>query len=148
MPDFSHQAVHKFWNEYQDSSIYRVIAFMESVEDWTLDGNNELETALKKLGETFENINKLDLEETSAIIELIANISTGRGLSILMHLDMALPGTASKILQYAQEHPESSDHAAKFLMQRNVIFERLRLLYRIFSPKRLKLITDVLEEPI
>ena len=43
MADLSHDAVHKFWHEYEDPMIYRVISFMEGVEDWTLDGNPELE---------------------------------------------------------------------------------------------------------
>ena len=52
MLDFSHKAVHQFWHDYQDASIYRVISFMESVEDWTLDGHESIEAALKKLSET------------------------------------------------------------------------------------------------
>lgn len=46
MPDLSHEASAKYWFEYIDPMIYRVITFMESVEDWTLDGNPEFEKAM------------------------------------------------------------------------------------------------------
>ena len=36
MPDLSHEASAKYWFEYIDPMIYRVITFMENVEDWTL----------------------------------------------------------------------------------------------------------------
>jgi intracellular multiplication protein IcmW len=50
MPDLSHEAVHQFWKSYQDPTIYRVISFMEGVEDWTLDNQPEVEAALQALG--------------------------------------------------------------------------------------------------
>ena len=41
MPDLSIAASRQYWNDYDDPMIYRVITFMESIEDWTLDGNPE-----------------------------------------------------------------------------------------------------------
>jgi intracellular multiplication protein IcmW len=145
MPDLNHQAVHEFWKEYQDPSIYRVIALMESAEDWTLDGNKELETALQKLGDTLDNLGKVELAQEKAIIELVAHIKTGRGLRILMALDMAYPGAASKILQYAEENTQSPNDMPGFLLQRNLSFERLRLLGRVFASARIQLVVQTLE---
>ena len=34
---------------------------MEGVENWTLDGDPELESTLKELGETLEKIGNIDL---------------------------------------------------------------------------------------
>ena len=98
MPDFSYKAVHDFWREYQDSTILRVITFMESVEDWTLDGDTELETEMKKLGDLLEDVGNIDLQQEDPMIEVLAHIKTGRGLRLLMCLDMAYPGAAAKIL--------------------------------------------------
>lgn len=58
MPDLSHQASAQYWFEYVDPMIYRVITFMESVEDWTLDGDPALEEALNRLGTELDDIEK------------------------------------------------------------------------------------------
>ena len=42
MPNLDLHSSHEFWKNYEDPMIFRVIAFMESVESWTLDGNPEL----------------------------------------------------------------------------------------------------------
>lgn len=146
MPDLSHKAVHQFWHDYQDPTIYRVICFMEGVEDWTLDGNPELETALQKLGETLEDIGNIDLQQESYFIELCAHIKTGRGLRLLMSIDTAYPGAAAKVLMNAEENTQSEEDIAGIFLRRNIVFERLRLLGRVFAPDRFKLIQKALEE--
>ena len=90
-----------------------------------------------------QNKTKPLIEE--AIIELVTHIKTGRGLRILMGLDNAYPGAAAKILMYAEENTRSNeDHPGVFL-RRNIVFERLRLLSRVFSRERLKLVIGSLE---
>lgn len=145
MPNLSENAVHRFWKEYEDPSIYRVISFMEGVEDWTLDGNPEVEEAIERLGETLEDIGNIELKQEEAFIDLVGNIRTGRGLRILMCLDMAYPGAAAKILMHAEETTQSDDDPAGLFLSRNIVFERLRLLGRLFDPERIKLIQQALE---
>ena len=118
---------------------------MEGVEDWTADGNPELEQAIDKLGEVLESLGNVDLKQEKAFIELVANIKTGRGLRLLMSLDTAYPGAAAKILMHAEETTRSNDDTAGLFLRRNVVFERLRLLGRVFSPQRLKLVQTALE---
>ena len=146
MPDLSHKAVHQFWHDYQDSMIYRVIAFMESVEDWTADGDPTLEVALEKLGQVLDNVGNIELKLEENMIELVGNIKTGRGLRLLMCLDQAYPGAAAKILMYAEEHTRSDSDMAGIFLRRNIVFERLRLLGRVFGDDRFKLIQKALEE--
>lgn len=145
MPNLSDQAVHRFWKEYNDPSIYRVIAFMEGVEDWTCDDNPELEEALNSLGEILESVGNIDLKQEDAFIELAANLKTGRGLRILMALDSAYPGAAAKILMHAEETTKSEEDTAGLFLRRNIVFERLRLLGRVFAQDRIKLIQKALE---
>lgn|SRR3990167_1498595 len=146
MPDLSHHAAHQFWKDYQDPMIYRVITFMESVEDWTMDNDPELETAMTELGTALDDIGNIELQQENSMIELLTHIKTGRGLRLLMCLDMAYPGAAAKVLMRAEEKTKSpSDNAGVFL-RRNVVFERLRLLGRVFSEERLKVVTKALEE--
>lgn len=146
MPDLSHKAVHQFWKSYPDPTLYKVITFMEGVEDWTLDGNAELEAALKRLGETLEDIGNIDLKQEGAMIDLVSHLKTGRGLRLLMCLDQAYPGAASKVLMHAEETSKSQTDTAGIFLRRNIVFERLRLLSRVFGPDRTKLIIKTLEE--
>lgn len=146
MPDLSPAAVHQFWKDYQDPMIYRVISFMEGVEEWTIDGNDQLEAAIKKLGDSLEDIGKIELKQEEDFVKLCAHVKTGRGLRVLMCLDTAYPGSAAKVLMHAEEHTKSDEDLAGVFLRRNVVFERLRLLGRVFSPERFKLITRALEE--
>lgn len=146
MPNFSHKAVHEFWNDYRDPTIYKVISFMEGVEDWTLDGHPEFEESLRKLGETLEDIGNIDLQQENNLIKLVAHVKTGRGLRILMALDMAYPGAAAKVLMQAEQQTKSDADTAGIFLRRNIVFERLRLLGRVFASDRFKLILKALEE--
>lgn len=146
MPDFSHKAVHQFWHDYKDPFIYRVITFMEGVEDWTIDGDPKLEAAINELGNALEDIGNIDLQQEDAVIQLATCIKTGRGLRLLMCLDTAYPGAAAKILMHAEEITKSKDDVAGIFLQRNVVFERLRLLGRVFASDRFKLVLKTLEE--
>lgn len=146
MPDLSHEAVHQFWRGYQDPSIYRVISFMEGVEDWTHDNDPEFEKALKDFGKSLDNIEDIELQQEAPIIELVTHIKTGRGLRLLMCLDNAYPGAAAKVLMYAEEHAQSEEDNPGIFLRRNIVFERLRLLGRVFAPDRLKLVLKALED--
>ena len=50
MPLLDTKSCYKFWQSYNDPDIYRAIAFMEGVEDWTLDGDPDVETSIAELG--------------------------------------------------------------------------------------------------
>lgn len=146
MADFSQQAVHEFWHEYDDPYLYRVISLMESIEHWTRDGDPQFEAAMKRLEEAFDLIENLDLEVNDPMIQLVANVKTGRGLRLLMCMDMANPGSAAKVLMHAEETTESDNDIAGILLKRNVVFERLRLMSRVFAQDRFKLILKALED--
>ncbi len=146
MPDLSHEAVHQFWKAYPDPSIYRVISFMEGVEDWTLDSQPEVEATLQALGKALDNIDDIELQQEELVVELVTHLKTGRGLRLLMCLDNAYPGAAAKVLMYAEEHTKSERDNPGIFLRRNIIFERLRLLSRVFAPDRLKLVLKALED--
>jgi len=148
MPDLSREAAAQYWFEYLDPMIYRVITFMESVEDWTLDGNPELEAALKNLGDMLDNIDRVDLNALGAenqFIRIVGNIKTGRGLRLLQSIDVVHPGSASRVLMKAEELSRQGDEPATVFLKRNIIFERLRLLSRVFCQYRLNLVLSALE---
>lgn len=146
MTDLSNKAVHQFWHDYKDPMIYRVISFMEGVEDWTLDGDPDLEAAITKLGNTLEDIGNIDLQKEDLFIKLATYVKAGRALRLMQCLDTAHPGAASKLLMHAEETSISSDDIPGLFLRRNIVFERLRLLGRVFSEERIKLVSKALEE--
>ncbi len=146
MPDLSLPAAQRFWHEYQDPIIYRVVTFMEGVEDWTLDGDPHLEAAMQQLGQVLEDIGGVDLQREDDFIKLAAYIKASRNLRLLQCLDTAHPGAASKLLMHAETAAAANDEIADLFLRRNIVFERLRLLTRVFSPERFALLQKVLEE--
>lgn len=148
MPDLSHKASAEYWFEYPDPSIYRVIMFMESVENWTHDGHPELEEIIKQLGDELDDIETIDMDELNheeAFVRIAANIKTSRGLRLLQAIDLVHPGSASRVLVHAEEASSEFDEPASVFLKRNITFERLRLLARVFSESRLKLVARALE---
>jgi intracellular multiplication protein IcmW len=145
MPDLSSEGVHAHWQAFSDPMIYRVVTFIEGVEKWVLNGQDEFEDALRRLGEALDEVGRIDLQKEDELIELCVFTSCSRALRLLQGLDAAHPGSASKLLGYAEENSVGDDLSAVFL-RRNLVFERLRLLGRVLAPERLQLLTNALED--
>ncbi len=148
MPDLSHEATSQYWKDYEDPMIYRVITFMEAVENWTPDGDVSLESAIKQLGDELDDIGKVDLGalgHEEGFIRLACNIKSGRALRLLQAIDTVHPGSASRLLIHAEETSEHTEDPAGIFLRRNIIFERLRLLGRVFSEDRFQLVLKALE---
>lgn len=146
MPQLDLQSSHEFWKDYNDPMIYRVITFMESVEGWTLDGDPNLEEAIRQFGENLDKLSRFELGKEEQFITLCAHIKTSRILRILQAIDTIDPGSASKVLMYAEENNTPDNILAGLFLRRNIVFERLRLLARIFSTERFNLILKALEQ--
>ena len=146
MPTLDLQSAHDFWKNYDDPMIYRVIAFMESVETWTMDGNPGIEDALESLGNHLDQLSRFELGREEQFVTLCAHIKTSRILRLLQAVDTIDPGSASKVLMYAEENNTPDNLIAGLFLRRNIIFERLRLLARVFSPQRFELILKALEQ--
>lgn len=148
MPDLSLQASHEYWHNFQDPMIYRVVSFMEGVENWTLDGAPDLETALIELGQELDSLEGFSfssLGQEDTFIRIACNLKSSRTLRLLQAIDTAHPGSASQVLMHAEEKSQNPDDPAGIFLRRNIVFERLRLLARVFSKERLALVTKALE---
>lgn len=146
MPDISQQASLAFWKEYPDPTLFRVLALMESMEDWVHDGNPVVEESLTQLGDALEGITKFELKEQDAYIQLGNHIHISRILRIMQSIDTTHPGSASSLLMYAENNTQNNSDPAGLFLKRNIAFERLRLLSRVFSPERLELVQHALEK--
>ena len=145
MPSFALKDSHKYWKDYEDPMIYRVISFMESVEDWTIEKNPNIEMALKKMGNSLEDVTKFELSKENNYIKVLGYLKMSRVLRIMQAIDTTHPGSASRLLMHAEEKTKNSEDPAGLFLRRNIVFERLRLLGRIFSKERLDLVIRAME---
>jgi len=146
MPDLSPQGVQTFWQEKHDYALFRIIMSMESVEDWCLDNDPEYETALNRFSESLEGLTDFQLTDEEKIIQILVSLKASRAFRILQHMDGLLPGTASKLLVFAEVASNNPEDVPGFFLNRNLVFERLQLLGRIFARERFKLVMDALEK--
>lgn len=146
MADLSLRGSHEYWKNYDDPMIYRVIAFMETTEDWTFDGHPQLEAIFTELGAILKNLTSFELSKEDEFVSFCAHVKTSRILRLLQAIDNVEPGSASKLLMHAESSNHPDNQMAGLFLRRNIVFERLRLLARIFSTERLELTLGLLEQ--
>lgn len=151
MPDLSRLGVHAFWHDYDRRVLYRIVASIEAVESWAIDNDKHVDQALTHLGEALEGITDSEIEfhDEAKVVKLLASIHAGRALRLMQFLDIKKPGTASKLLIYAEESTKDKtkkDPYADMFLKRNLSFERLQLLSRVFAAERIKLLLNTLEK--
>ncbi len=151
MPDLHLDAVHAFWDSYDRRTLYRVIVAIERVEHWVLDSDPAVEAALIRLGEVIDQGGSFELANEAKIIHVLSCTRASRALRILQSLDIAKPGTASQLLMFAEEASSTGegktlDKQAQLFLRRNLVFERLQLLSRVFAPQRVSLVLKALEQ--
>lgn len=149
MPDLSAQGAHQYWKQYPDPMIYRVISFMESVETWHQEDLPQFEQAILQLGQALDHLEQVDLEklgQQNTFIQLGNQLKMAQTLRLMQALDMAHPGSAAKLLMHAESASKDPQDEAGLFLRRNIAFERLRLLARVFSSERLDIALKALEE--
>lgn len=148
MPDLSVEGVHSFWYDYDKRTLYRIVNSMEGIENWISDDDPRVDAALKQLGDNLENLPDFELQDEAVLIKILSNIHAGRALRLMQYLDVKKPGTASKLLVFAEDQTKDKDNKNKYadlFLKRNLAFERLQLLGRVFAPERINLILKALE---
>lgn len=151
MPDLHLDAVHAFWDSYDRRTLYRVIVALERVEHWILDDIPEIEAALIRLGEVIDEGHSFELSNEGKLVRILACTRASRALRLLQALDIAKPGSASQLLMFAEEASSDSegktpDRYAQLFLRRNLVFERLQLLSRVFAPQRVSLVLKAMEQ--
>lgn len=148
MPDLSLESVHAFWHDYDKRTLYRIVTSMEGIEKWAADLDPRVEEALLRLGSCLDDVQDFELNDEAQVVKLLANLRSGRALRLMQFLDVLKPGTASKLLIYAEEQTKDESNKNKYadlFLKRNLAFERLQLLGRVFAPERINLVLKALE---
>ena len=148
MPDMSLEAVHAFWHDYDKRTLYRIVTSMEGIESWAGDDDPQVEEALLRLGSCLDELSDFELTDEAVLVKVLANLRSGRALRLMQFLDVLKPGTASKLLIFAEEQTKDAAHKNRYadlFLKRNLAFERLQLLGRVFAPERINLVLKALE---
>lgn len=148
MPDMSNEAVHQFWHDYDKRTLYRIVTSMEEIEKWAADDDPRVEVVLKRLGERLDETNDYEITDEATLVRILANLRSAKALRLMQFLDVQKSGTAAKLLMYAEEQTKDPEHKnpyADLFLKRNLAFERLQLLGRVFSPERINLVLKALE---
>lgn len=145
MPKLDLASSHEYWKNYEDPMIYRVIAFMETVEHFTIDDSKELEESIARMGDLLGELSSFELGKEDQFIALCSHLKTSRILRLLQAIDTIDPGSASKLLMFAEENNSPENPMAELFIRRNIVFERLRLLSRIFAQERIAMVLKVIE---
>lgn len=142
------EAVHAFWHDYDKRTLYRIVTSMEGIESWAGDDDPKVEEALLRLGSTLDELTDFELTDEASLVKVLANLRSGRALRLMQFLDVLKPGTASKLLIFAEEQTKDAAHKNRYadlFLKRNLAFERLQLLGRVFAPERINLVLKALE---
>lgn len=148
MLDLTVPATEKFWNDRQDPFLVKIIKIMEDIEDWTMDGDPEIEAELTKLAKALDKPENFEIKNEDAYINLLISIKLSRALRIMQHIDSISPGSASKLLVYAEVASKGTNDIPGLFLNRNLVFERLQLLSRIFAPERFTIATKAIEKVV
>jgi len=148
MLDLSIEAVNKFWDDRQDPFLVKIIKTIEDIEDWTMDGDPEIEAALEKLAKALDKPAKFEIKNEEFYVNILSVIKLSRSLRIMQHIDGMQPGSASKLLVWAEVASKGTDDTPGLFLRRNLVFERLQLLSSSFAPERFNLATKAVEKVV
>jgi|TARA_B100000886_G_scaffold315014_2_gene252673 hypothetical protein len=142
--DLSLAASHEYWHGFQDETVYRVIVLLETVERYYFDGDPDYEESMARLADALTTMRPGDdITNRNLLLDVLAYTKTSRYLRILQALDEVTPGAASRVIAAAEKAKRDNETAQLFL-QRNITFERYRLLPRVLSTDRLEMVVSAL----
>ena len=146
MLDLKPEAVRDYWQEKHDYALYRIIEAMEGVEGWVVDGTPDIEAAIERWTASLNKVQDYELQNEEELIRVLSSLKAARALRVLQYIDSLKPGSASKLLIYAEVASNEPDDLSGFFLKRNLVFERLQLIGRIFAPERIELILKAIDK--
>ena len=144
MAKLDHDSSRVFWQSFMGGSVYPVIEFIEETEDWIKLDHPDIDSALDELGTYLDAPPEKVAFDHLDLVRICATLHLSQKLRIMQIVDQISPGTATKMISTAEEHTES-DELAKIFLARNIQFERMRILIRVMSPKRIKMVQEIYE---
>ncbi|NBW56331.1 hypothetical protein EBR43_00820 [bacterium] len=146
MPDLSLESVHAFWHEYDHRILYRIVCSLEASEDW-IPEDPALDELIRDLGDVIDSTSSFSTLSQEIVINLLTSIKFTQALRIMHSIETKNPGFVSGLLIWAEEQKQKNPESqSAVFLKRNIIFERLQLLSRIFSQERINLLNRAQEQ--
>lgn len=145
MPNLRRSIIDSFWQK-KDRRMHRILGWMESMEDWMLDDNEDVANSIYSLANTLERVSKKDvINNSEELIQAMAYMSSPRALRLLEWFDEHFPqGVSLELTQKALSMKD--DDAAALLLDRLNTLHRMSLLSKIFNSSRTKVIINLLQQ--
>lgn len=130
----------------KDPRLSRILGWMESMEDWMLDDDQEIMDAILTFSTVLERSSSARVTENAdRLIEIMAYMSAPRAMRLMSWLEERFPdGVSRELLNNAIDM--QGDPTADLLVDRLDTLERLSLLSRMFSPARTREIVGILKD--
>lgn len=145
MPNLRRSIIDNFWLK-KDRRMHRVLGWMESMEDWMLDENEDVANSIYALANTLERVSKKDvIENAEELIQAMAYMSSPRALRLLEWFDEHF--TQGVSLEFTQKAlAMKGDERAEILLERFNTLHKMSLLSKIFKPQRTKMIISLMQQ--
>lgn len=149
VPNLRKSMVEEFWGA-KDARLARIFEWMESMEPWTLDEQQDVFMALNNvLGKLEKLPARAVYPHSDDLIDILTYLSSARSLRILEWLDEKSSneklGIVVDLIEKARERA-SDDVGAELFLERLQALKSLALLGRIFSPNRTRTMADLLRQ--
>ena len=130
----------------KDPRLSRILGWMESMEDWMLDDDQEIMDSILSFSTVLEKTSSVRVvENADRLIEIMAYMSAPRAMRLMSWLEERFPdGVSRELLSNAIDM--QGDPTADLLVDRLDTLERLSLLSRMFSPARTREIVGILKD--
>lgn len=157
--DLSRDAIAAYWSHQDPSGVAaKALSLMESREDWCADlSSNDVDEAVSSLAVRISQAEKASLEKVvienpEVFIALMGVMRSSRAILLFRWMTNEHVNVAAFLLNLCSltgEHGEADIKQSvlrKLMTERLMVLERMCLLGRIFSPTRLGMVLEVLEE--
>lgn len=143
-----HSVIKDFWNS-RDERMGIVLQWMEDMEDmeeWSLDKDPDFSRALEELAGIMERASRQAmLGKLDGLLNVMAYMSSSRAMRLLEWFDERYQnGLSLELIQQARQQP--SDPCHQIMLDRLRALQSLSLLGKIFDPKRVHHIIQLLRE--
>lgn len=137
---------------WRDRGVLALIRAMERCEHWVVDVQPAYKAHAEQLiDDVCRVLNSSDLaaitssigRDPSAVIDFMGHIRTGRALAMFTWLTELNPEITKLLISEARY---GSDEFGSILIERITTLERQFLLSRIFSPERIALVIELIDE--
>lgn len=145
MPLAITKKAYEFWAARPQE--HAIIVLMASKETWHEPDSEALDAKLQELDATFDHAGEVDFDNSPDFIKILASLSVITQMYLVRRYEMAFPGAGADILKLASSLQNNEDYKAyaDVIVRRFAVFERMKLLKKVFSVDRLQQLKNFID---